>query len=182
MSFAPVIVAEGDELVITPMRYHCRPADKPATYDKRFDGLYNARRDNLEGFWRKLFGQHHAIVVMNSFYENVALHDYEKRELGPGETPQNLVLHFNPAPATDMLVACVWDRWAREGEPELLSFAAITDEPPPEIAATGHERCVIPLREENIRRWLTPGGRSLEELYQVLDDRERPYYEHRVAA
>ena len=65
-----------------------------------------------------------------------------------------------------MLVDCVWDRWTREGEPELLSFAAITDEPPTEIA----------------RRWLTPGGRSLEKLYQVLDDRERPYYEHRVAA
>ena len=51
----------------------------------------------------------------------VALHGYEKRELGPDEKPQNLVLHFNPSRPTDMLVTCVWDRWAREGESQLLS-------------------------------------------------------------
>ena len=32
------------------MRYQCRLAGKPAFYDVKFPGTYNARRDNLEGF------------------------------------------------------------------------------------------------------------------------------------
>lgn len=34
----------------------------------------------------------------------------------------------------------------------------------------------------NVERWLTPQGRSDEELQQLLSDRQPAYYEHRVAA
>ena len=67
------------------------------------------------------------------------------------------------------------------GEPDLLSFAAITDTPPPEIAAAGHDRCVVPIKRQNVDAWLRPVG-DLTRSYAILDDRERPYYEHRVAA
>jgi hypothetical protein len=30
--------------------------------------------------------------------------------------------------------------------------------------------------------WLNPDPANLEALYAILDDRERPYYEHRMAA
>jgi hypothetical protein len=46
--YAPVIVIEGGQRVVKPMRYQCRPAGKPASYDAKFPGTYNARRDNLE--------------------------------------------------------------------------------------------------------------------------------------
>jgi putative SOS response-associated peptidase YedK len=180
--FAPVVVAEGAELVIRPMRYHCRPNGKPAWYDKRYDGLYNARRDSLQKFWKDLFGHRHAFMVVSSFFENVALHDFEHRELRPEEKEQNLVLHFNPRPAHDMLVACLWDHWESPGEPDLYSFAAITDDPPPEVAATGHNRCLIPLRPDNLSKWLNPEGLDKTQLDALLDDRERPYYEHELAA
>jgi putative SOS response-associated peptidase YedK len=179
--YAPVIVSEAGERIIRPMRYHCRPSGKPASIDSRYPGLYNARRDNLEGFWKNQFGQHHAYCVVQSFYENVALHDFEKRALRPDEKPQNRVLHFNPQPDNDMLVACLWDRWQKPGEPALLSFAAITDEPPPEVAATGHNRCIIPLKPQNLNAWLTPGADPAA-YYALLDDRERPYYAHELAA
>ena len=134
-------------------------------------------------FWKGLFGKHHAILVARSFYENVNLHDYEHRELRPGEKPQNQILHFNPNSPEPMLVACMWDHWESPGQPDLYSFAAITDEPPPEVAATGHDRCPIPIKPENVDAWLTPEGRSLDELQAILEDRERPYYEHqRLAA
>jgi putative SOS response-associated peptidase YedK len=81
-----------------------------------------------------------------------------------------------------MLVACLWDRWQAPGQSDLLSFTAITDEPPPEVAVTGHDRCVIPLKREHLAAWLNPAGRDKAELYAILDDRERPYYEHRMAA
>jgi len=179
--YAPVIVSEAGEHVIKPMRYHCRPSGKPASIDTRYPGLYNARRDNLEGFWKNQFGRHHAYIVVQSFYENVALHDFEKRPLRPEEKAQNRVLHFNPQPASDMLVACLWDSWLKPGDPPLLSFAAIVDEPPAEVAATGHNRCIVPLKPQNLSTWLTPGA-DLATYYALLDDRERPFYAHELAA
>ena len=181
-TYAPVIVMEDDDYVIRPMRYHCRPQGKPAWYDRKYDGLYNARRDNLEGFWKNLFGHHHACVVISSFFENVALSDFEKRALRPGEKEKNIILHFNPQPATQMILACLWDHWGEPGKQDLDSFAAITDEPPPEVAATGHNRCVIPLKSSHLRAWLKPETQGKAVLYQVLDDREHPYYAHELAA
>lgn len=42
MWYAPVMVMEQGRRVIKPMRYHLRPAGKPAFYDVKFPGLYNA--------------------------------------------------------------------------------------------------------------------------------------------
>jgi putative SOS response-associated peptidase YedK len=180
--YAPVIVSEGGHLVVKPMRYQCRPAGKPAFYDSKFPGTYNARRDNLEGFWKGLFGVSHGILVANAFYENVNRHRMEGRALGPGENAQNVILEFKPRPQQDMLVACLWSRWTGPGEPDLLSFAAITDEPPAEVAAAGHDRCIIPIRPHNLQAWLNPQPGDLATQYAILDDRERPFYEHRLAA
>lgn len=178
--YAPVMVMESGRRVVKPMRYQCRPAGKPAFYDQKYPGTYNARRDNLEGFWREQFGYSHGIVVFDAFYENVSRHRVEQRELAPGEAEQNVVLEFRPNPPQPMYVACLWSRWG-EGEDELLSFAAITDEPPAEVAAAGHDRCVIPIKAEHVDAWLDPQG-DLARMHAILDDRERPYYEHRKAA
>ena len=62
--YAPVMVMENGRLVVKPMRYQCRPAGKPAFYDTKYPGTYNARRDNLEGFWKGLFGYTHGIAVV----------------------------------------------------------------------------------------------------------------------
>ena len=180
--YAPVIVMENGERVVKPMRYQCRPAGKPAFYDKKFPGTYNARRDNLEGFWQQLFGYSHGLLVATAFFENVSRAKLEGRELKEGEKDVNVVLRFEPRPAEDMLVACLWSRWTGNDEPDLLSFAAITDEPPPEIAAAGHDRCIIPIKAENIDAWLEPEAANLAAQYAILDDRERPYYECRLAA
>jgi putative SOS response-associated peptidase YedK len=152
--YAPVIVVEHGERVVKPMRYQCRPAGKPAFYDTEYPGLYNARRDNLEGFWKELFGYSHGLLVVNAFYENVKKAKLEGRELRPGEKDENVVLEFRPRLAVDMLVACLWSRWHGNGESDLLSFAAITDEPPAEIAAAGHDRCIIPIRNDSADAWL----------------------------
>ena len=180
--YAPVMVYQEGRKVVLPMRYQCRPQGKPAFYDVEFPGTYNARRDNLEKFWRRQFGVTHGVLLVNAFYENVNKHKMEGRELEPGEEVENVVLEFRPKPTQEMLVACLWSRWTADGQPDLLSFAAITDEPPPEVAAAGHDRCIIPIRPENVDAWLNPHGRSLHELYAILDDRERPYYEHLLAA
>lgn len=180
--YAPVIVSEGGRLVVKPMRYQCRPAGKPAFFDTKFPGTYNARRDNLEGFWKRLFGVSHGVLVANAFYENVNRHRMEGRELGAGEKVQNVILEFRPRPQQDMLVACLWSRWTGPGERDLLSFAAITDEPPAEVAAAGHDRCIVPIKPQNLQAWLNPQPGDLLAQHAILDDQERPYYEHRLAA
>jgi putative SOS response-associated peptidase YedK len=178
MVYAGVIVRHEGENVLTPMRYACRPAGKPSFYDKKFPGLYNARRDNLEKFWNAQFGQHHAIMVVESFYENVALHVKEHRELADGEHEQNVVLHFTPSPPQTMLIACLWSHWTDAKAPDLRGFAAITDDPPPDVSAAGHDRCIINLRPEHVDAWLTPGGRSRGELQAILSDRAVSAFEH----
>ena len=180
--YAPVIVMEEGRRVVKPMRYQCRPAGKPAFYDTKFPGTFNARRDNLEKFWKGTFGVTHGVLVITGFYENVDRHKVEHRELAPGEKAENTVLEFRPRPTQDMLVACIYSHWTAPGEPDLLSFAAITDEPPEEVAAAGHDRCIIPIRPENVDAWLNPDPGRLKDCYEILDDRERPYYEHRMAA
>ena len=120
--------------------------------------------------------------MVNAFYENVNRHKAEGRELAPGEEVENLVLEFKPRPTQDMLIACLWSKWTGPGEPDLLSFAAITDEPPAEVAAAGHDRCIVPIKSQHIDRWLAAGTQDAKQLLEILEDRERPYYEHRMAA
>jgi putative SOS response-associated peptidase YedK len=158
MVHAGVIVRRDGHNMLMPMRYFCRPAGKPAFYDKKFPGLYNARRDNLENFWGDQFGHHHAIMVVESFYENVQ------------RDGKNVVLQFTPQPSQTMFIACLWSH----------GFAAITDEPPPDVAAAGHDRCIINLKVEHVEAWLTPEGRSIGELQNILSDRAVSVFQHVV--
>lgn len=181
-TYAPVLIAQEGHTIIRPMRYTCRLAGKPADHDKRFPGTYNARRDSLDDYWREVYGRHHAVMVVSGFYENVPRHLYEHRELAPEEKEQNLVLEFDPKPARDMLVACLWDRWSRRGEPDLYSFAAITDEPTPEVSVTGHQRTIITIQEEHLSDWLNPSRQNKEQLENILNAKDTPYYVHKIAA
>lgn len=79
-------------------------------------------------------------------------------------------------------MVCRWSHWTGAGQPDLLSFAAITDARPPEVCATDHDRCIIPIKPEHVDAWLNPMPSELEAQLAILDDRERPYYEHRLAA
>ena len=180
-TYAPVMIEEDGQLVIKPMRYQCRPQGKPALFDRKYPGTYNARRDNLEGFWKGQFGQTHGLMLATSFFENVSRHRLEGRELAEGEEPENVVLKFDPKTGGPMQAACLFSHWTGAGEPDLLSFAAITDDPPPEVSAAGHDRCIIPITRDNVQDWLNPNG-DLNRSYAILDARERPYYEHKLAA
>jgi putative SOS response-associated peptidase YedK len=119
-------------------------------------------------------------MVVDSFFENVPRHLYEKRELAAGEQEENMVLHFNPNTGGPMLIASLWSHWTGAGEPSLDSFAAITDEPPREILETGHTRCIISIKEENVQDWLSPQGLPRQRLEQILTDKVMPLYEHVV--
>jgi putative SOS response-associated peptidase YedK len=176
--YVPLLVRDGERLVIRPMRYSCRIPRTPPGYPEPF----NARRDRLNEVWPSVYGSQHGILVVQSFFEKVDQHRYEHRELRPGEPQTSIELHFQPTPAIDMRVPCVWSQVPRKGEPDLYSFALITDDPPAEVAAAGHDRCPIALKEEYLSEWLAPAGLSHERLQAILLDRQRPYFENRLAA
>ncbi len=167
-NYGTVMVSEDGKRVVYPMRYLCRPAGKPANYDVRYPGTYNARRDSLGNYWKDLFGYTHGLMIVDTFYENVE-----------GEDGANKVLQFRPKNGEPMYVACLWSRWTdpKGEEPDLLSFAAITDEPEPEVAAAGHDRTIINIKPEHIDAWLNPDPKNMDTLYAIFDDKRHPYYE-----
>jgi len=173
LHFAPIVMQVGARRLMRLARYHCRKPGEAAFIDRKLPGLYNARRDSLGKYWKGLFGASHAVMLADSFFENV------------DRDGKNQVLHFVPRPAGTMMIACLFAEWRENnnsGGPPLLSFAAITDEPPPEVAAAGHDRMIINLKPEHLDAWLSPQGRSQDELQRILSDRQAPYYEHEVMA
>ena len=181
-SWCPVLIHdERGAPWVRPMRYLLRPAGFPATFDRTNSGSFNARRDNLQKFWRNIFGKHHAIVIAEAFYEHVDRHRLEGRQLAPGEEAQDVVLRFSPNDGRLMEAACIWSHWeGREGSMD--SFAAVTDEPPAEVAAAGHDRCIVPLLQSVASDWLDAPARTPGYYDDLLDQRERPYYAHQMAA
>jgi putative SOS response-associated peptidase YedK len=185
--FAPVLIRDPEtgERLIVPMRYRCRLPGWDEAKEREKPGTYNARRDSLTTVWRRVFGVRHGLIGVRRFYESVALHDLHQRALVPGEREQKVEIVFTPQTAEDLLVACVYTYTEASGdEPCFYSFAAITDEPPPEVASAGHDRCIVSLREEDIDAWLNPTAHTAAQLQAILDQGEvvRPYFEHALAA
>ena len=120
-------------------------------------------------------------IFVESFFENVKRHTMEHRDLAVGEKEENVVLQFKPEPRQTMYIACLWSRWTDAKEPDLRGFAAITDEPPADVAAAGHDRCIINLKSEHVEAWLTPEGRPRQELQAILSDRAVPVFHHEVS-
>lgn len=174
--YAPVLIMEAGKTLVRPMRYHCRPCGMDASIDRtktgQVSGTYNARRDNLTRFWRNQFGSTHALMLADRFYENV--------DDGQGGSME---LQFVPRTGETMYIACLYSHWTDPTgkEPDLWSFAAITDEPEPEVAAAGHDRTVINIKPEHVGAWLDPAT-DREQLFAIFDDKRHPYYEHRKAA
>lgn len=170
--YAPVLLIENGKPIVRPMRYLCRPQgmDESTDYTKdgKVSGKYNARRDNLTKFWRHQFGHTHGLMLAETFYENV--------DDGKGGSKE---IQFRPRTGETMYVACLYSHWIdpKGKEPDLWSFAAITDEPEAEVAAQGHDRTIINIKPEHVAAWLTPEGRSDEALFAIFDDRRHPFYE-----
>jgi putative SOS response-associated peptidase YedK len=170
--YAPVLLMQGGKLTLKPMRYHCRPEGMDPSIDRsktgQVSGTYNARRDNLTRFWCRQFGYTHALMVADTFYENV--------DDGKGGSKE---IHFRPRTGEPMFIACLYSHWTdTEGkEPDLWSFAALTDEPEEQVARAGHDRTVINLKRENVDAWLNPDPNNLQALLGLMDDKQHPYYE-----
>jgi putative SOS response-associated peptidase YedK len=168
-TFAPVIVGketeEGLQRVLTPMRYRLRPHDAAEEVPSKYN-LFNARLDSLEKrkSWRGIFGRNHCLFPFKRFYEWVE-----------GEQGKKQLVSFYPKEKEYMWAPGIYDFY-KGPEGAFHSFALITREPPSEVLAAGHDRCPLFLEDKNIDLWLTPKGRSLPELYEILTPLEKVVY------
>ena len=163
--YASVVLIDGERL-LRPMRYQCRMPGWNSEMEKQYPGTYNARRDKLDTSWKRLFGKQHAIMVVERFYESV------------DRDGKAVELEFTPSTGDTILVPCLW---AYDAHDDLHSFAAITDDPEPEVAAAGHDRTIINIKPEHVDAWLNPQG-DLAAMQYIFDDKRHPFYEHRLAA
>lgn len=181
--YAPLIVFEDGKRVIRPFRYLLRPKGQPESFDRKYNGAYNVRRDRIQEvfWWKSIFGKNHGVLVIDSFSENVKRHNYEKRALKKGEKEENMVLHFKPRDLDLMTVPCIFDQ-NDEGKLTLHSFALITDDPNPEVAAAGHDRTPVIMKEKHMDLWLNTKNVPLENYEVVFTDKQPTYFNHQIAA
>jgi putative SOS response-associated peptidase YedK len=161
--FSMLTVNERGQRIIMPVRYLMRPSFGNESYDVKYSGSYNARYDNLSGgFWKdSLESGRRGIMLVSKFYENVATQDYKKNfSLSlVAQEKENQVICFEPNELEYIVVPTVWDVWQKPAQSALYSAALITDEPLPEVQATGHDRTPIFLKESAVGEWLNSTGK-----------------------
>jgi putative SOS response-associated peptidase YedK len=170
-SFAPVVIAEGKGRRLLPMRYRVRRPDGgevPSQYN-----VFHARRDSLlpAPTWKPLFGHTHAIFPFARFYEWITDEHGKKKEIA-----------FSPAERGMMWAASLYSPPRSRQMLPYASFAMVTDDPPPEVAAAGHDRCPIFLRSTAMDAWLHPQKIRPQELLGLLGEKEKAFYINSLAA
>ena len=50
------------------------------------------------------------------------------------------------------------------------------------MLAAGHNRCVIPLRPENLDTWLDPDPKNLGAQFAILEDPIDAFYQHQIVS
>ncbi len=168
--FAPIIIDDAGKRLIVPARFRVLPRtgiEVPNNYN-----VFNSRRDSLQSArtWKPLFGKQHALFPFMNFYEWV---DRDGR---------SVEIKFNPDGHEGMHAASLYEIYKHPELGDIRSFSMVTDEPPPEVAAAGHDRCPVFLGYDKIDQWLHPAGQTLQQLDELLDHKERAYYSHVMAA
>ena len=143
------------------MRYQCRPAGKPKFYDQQVSRHVQRAQGQSDGLlegsiW--LPARHHAgddVLREREQAQGRRPRTGRRRE---GRKRRAGVQAARTGYDVRRVPVVAWE----EGGESLDSFAAITDEPPAEVAAAGHDRCIIPIKEENIDAWLNPDPKNLE--------------------
>lgn len=165
--FAPVMIMQHGKRTIVPMRYALRPAGSPKELKSQY-ALFNCRIDTLavKPTWRKLLGRQHALFPFIKFYEWVE---------GPEGKP--IQISFIPGDRPYMWAPALFDTWSSlDGKITFQSFAIVTDDPPPEILACGHDRCPIFLRADKIDVWLSANEMASTDALNILKFREDVHY------
>lgn len=160
--FAPVLVGEGDKMILKLMNFSLIPSWSKERKVKF--ATHNARLETLaeKPTWKKPFESQHALVPLTRFVEPI----YENELAG------NMVQFFEKSGEL-LFAAALYDRWKDVKTGEVVdSFSIITTEPPEFIAKAGHDRCPLFLKREAWGEWLSSQRKQASELTQFLKQHE----------
>ena len=163
---APIILTDGADRIIKPMRYRLRPSWAEEEIPSKYN-TFNARLDSLEKrkSWKPIFMKRHGLLVFEKFFEWVV----------DRETGKKKVISFQPDGRDTMWAPVLWDRWT-DGVDTIESFAIVTTDPPPEVSMMGHDRCPVFMREDRIETWLHPEKTTKKKIYEALNTLEPAYF------
>jgi putative SOS response-associated peptidase YedK len=165
--WANIVIAEKGNRLIKPMRYRVRPEHSAEEIPSKYN-VFNCRLDAIEKrkTWKSIFMKNHGLFPFKKFYEWVDINN------------KKTLIHFDPKEREIMWAPAIFDTWeSPNGEIHFESFAIITDDPPQEVLAAGHDRCPIFLKEENIDAWLNPQDHKKDEILKLLKQKEKVYFE-----
>lgn len=93
---------------------------------------------------------------------------------------RQIIIEFRPEDGQDLLVPAIFSTnpEGRADAVDRFGFAIITDDPPLEISAAGHDRCPVILTANALDDWLNPSEKSAKELTEVLMSRRRAVFAH----
>lgn len=101
--------------------------------------VVNARSDKMETFiWRGAYQHRRCIVPVTEFYE------------WSGPTGAKIAHRFHMGEDYCFFVAGLWETSRQLG----ICHTMLTTEPNREVAATGHDRCLVALLDHEIEPWL----------------------------
>lgn len=179
-------------------------AEKRCNYNSRLDNLHSPAWKTaynkghglivLEGFFENVLVKD-LLSAGNVTLEQVK-HQFSKnaedrkarilsqgKKYSPTKTEQkdpltrNIVIQFSPRLSTNLWIPVIYnkDHWDKN---PFRGFSMITSEPRPEIAAAGHDRCPVVLREAEALKWLESTGRDHREHLSLLKHQEAVEFLH----
>lgn len=93
---------------------------------------------------------------------------------------RKIEIQFQPNITNGILAPVIFDKHRLDDGFEMYSFALLTDEPQPEVAAAGHDRSPIFLKPDAALGWLNPETK-VEDALRQLDTRQTVFFAHRLA-
>ena len=91
---------------------------------------------------------------------------------------RKIVIGFQPD-QQDLLVPVIFSIAKVDGRWD-AGFAIVTDDPPPEIQAAGHDRCPVILQEDEINEWIDLEGKSTQDFDELLASKRYVHFTHRL--
>jgi putative SOS response-associated peptidase YedK len=164
------------------------------------------------------FMRHHGVVVLEAFYEWVAVADLLKARVvtlkdvtaeferqraarqakilaaGKAYKPtatemqdpmlRQIVIEFRPEDGSELYAPTIFSYAdvGEEGERQIdAGFAIVTDDPPDDVVAAGHDRCPVILGADAVADWLQVAGKDAKAFEAILMQRRRTQFTHKVA-
>jgi len=91
---------------------------------------------------------------------------------------RRIVIEFQATVTQDILMPVIFSmKKLADGHTD-KGFAIVTDTPPPEVLAAGHDRCPLALTPDAVKQWINAEGQNPKQLDDILNQRAPLTFQH----